>query len=265
MAREATTKITPGEQKPKPYLEERNTLRVGTCGFRSTKESYPRLLSCVEIQHTFYQPPMIKTLERWRSEMPDYFEFTLKAWQLITHESTSPTYKRLRRKLTDKETKDCGSFKLSPIVVEAWETTLACAKALNARSVLFQCPASFEPTKHNLKNLGKFFRKVDRGGLNFCWEPRGAAWSDDLVRRLCSDLELWHVVDPFARATVTPEHCYFRLHGRVRWNYTYEEDELEDLAGLIPKGRLAYVFFNNITMIEDATNFAQITGIRLQD
>jgi hypothetical protein len=27
----------------------------------------------------------------------------LKAWQLITHESTSPTYKRLKKELTEKE------------------------------------------------------------------------------------------------------------------------------------------------------------------
>ena len=71
------------------------------------------------------------------------------------------------------------------------------------------------------------------------------------------------MVDPFARATVTPEKCYFRLHGRVRWRYTYEEGELEELAEMIPADRLAYVFFNNITMIEDAAKFREITkGLR---
>jgi Uncharacterized conserved protein len=73
-------------------------LRIGTCGFRTNKSEYFDLLSTVEIQHTFYQPPQIKTLEAWRQAAPDRFEFTLKAWQLITHESTSPTYKRLKTK-----------------------------------------------------------------------------------------------------------------------------------------------------------------------
>ena len=237
----------------------KKTLQIGTCGFRSTKEDYARTLSAVEVQHTFYQPPMVKTLERWREAMPAGFEFTLKAWQLITHESTSPTYRRLRRKLTEKESGDAGAFRLTPIVKEAWETTLASAKALNARTVLFQCPAKFEPTRTNLTRMRKFFDFVDRGGLNFCWEPRGAAWTDETVRKLCEDLELWHTVDPFARATVTPERCYFRLHGRVRWRYTYEDGELEELATMIPKRRLAYVFFNNITMIEDAGRFRAIT------
>ena len=198
---------------------------------------------------------MVKTLERWRDEMPQNFEFTLKAWQLITHESSSPTFKRLRRKLTDKEIKDAGAFKLSPIVKEAWKVTLASANALKARTVLFQCPARFEPTKRNIANLQKFFSSVDRGGLNFCWEPRGEAWSDETIRELCTGLDLWHVVDPFARATVTPERCYFRLHGRIRWRYQYEDVELEELATMIPRNSLSYVFFNNITMTQDAEIF----------
>ena len=63
----------------------KKALQIGTCGFRSTKEEYAETLACVEVQHTFYQPPMVKTLERWRATMPEQFEFTLKAWQLITH------------------------------------------------------------------------------------------------------------------------------------------------------------------------------------
>ena len=49
-------------------------VRIGTCGFRSRKEDYIKRLSCVEIQHTFYQPPMVKTLERWRAELPEDFQ-----------------------------------------------------------------------------------------------------------------------------------------------------------------------------------------------
>ena len=105
------------------------------------KFEYAEMLKCVEIQHTFYQPPQIKTLEKWRAEMPEAFEFTLKAWQLITHESTSPTYKRLKKKLTEKEADDAGFFKPTDIVKEGLEVTLACAEALKARTILFQCPA----------------------------------------------------------------------------------------------------------------------------
>jgi len=232
-------------------------VEIGTCGFRYTKEEYIKLLSCVEIQHTFYQPPQIKTLERWRQEVPEDFEFTLKAWQLITHESKSPTYKRLRKKLTENELAKAGSFKATPIVKEALETMLACAEALKAKTILFQCPASFRPTEENVENLQNFFSNIKRGKLNFCWEPRGA-WPDNLVKELCEELNLWHVVDPLVKRTVTPKNCYFRLHGIGGWRYKYEEGELEELASLLPAKRLSYVFFNNNEMTDDAVRFSKI-------
>src|SRR4029453_3516542 len=113
-------------------------VQIGTCGFRARKEDYAKRLFCVEIQHTFYQPPRVKTLERWRAEMPADFEFTLKAWEVIPAESSSPTFKRLRRKLTENEIKDAGAFKLTPIVREAWDVTLASAKALKSATVFFE-------------------------------------------------------------------------------------------------------------------------------
>ncbi|HVF29647.1 MAG TPA: DUF72 domain-containing protein [Pyrinomonadaceae bacterium] len=232
-------------------------IKVGTCGFRYTKHQYAELLKCVEIQHTFYQPPQVKTLERWRSEMPDGFEFTLKAWQLITHESTSPTYKRLKKKLTEKEAEESGFFKPTDIVAEALATTLACADALHARTILFQGPAKFTQTKEHIADLRKFFKKIDRGERNFAWEPRGP-WEDGVVKKICDDLDLWHVVDPFVRRTVTPDRCYLRLHGIGGWRYKYEDGELEELASMLPTENLAYVFFNNNEMTADAMRFEKV-------
>ena len=237
------------------------TVQVGTCGFRMNKHEYSDLLKCVEVQHTFYQPPQIKTLEKWRGEMPEDFEFTLKAWQLITHESTSPTYKRLKKKLTEKEAADVGFFKPTDIVAEGLETTLACAHALKARTILFQCPAKFQQTPENIKNMRRFFKKVKRGSLNFAWEPRGP-WDDKVVKKICDDLDLWHVVDPFVRRTTTPDRCYFRLHGIGGWRYRYEDGELEELASLLPDEGLSYVFFNNNVMTEDAIRFKRVLSAK---
>jgi len=234
-----------------------HNIKVGTCGFRANKHEYAEILSCVEVQHTFYQPPQVKTLESWRAELPAGFEFTLKAWQLITHESSSPTYRRMKKKLTEKELVEAGFFKPTDIVKDAWETTLACAQAMEAKTILFQCPAKFSQTAGNIANLKTFFRDIDRGTLNFAWEPRGP-WEDKVVKKICKDLDLWHIVDPFAKQTVTPNRCYFRLHGRTGWRYTYEDDELEELVSLLPEEDLAYVFFNNITMTDDAVRFEQI-------
>ena len=193
--------------------------------------------------------------------MPDGFEFTLKAWQLITHEAKSPTYRRLKKELSATEKTAVGGFKASAIVHEAWEVTLACARALQARTILFQCPASFTQSKENVASLENFFSVIDRHRLNLCWEPRGD-WDLNLVRSLCANLALQHVVDPFLSKTVTPHTIYFRLHGRGGWRYKYETSELEELAAMLPRGESGYVFFNNSSMTEDALRFSELISRR---
>ena len=232
-------------------------VKVGTSGFGLGKADYARSFPCVEVQHTFYQPPRLSTLERWRAEMPDGFEFAIKAWQLITHDAKSPTYRRLKKKLTEKEKAEAGYFRPTKIVSEAWETTLASAKALKAKMILFQCPASFRQSKENISNLTKFFSRINRGKLQFGWEPRGD-WDGEVVKSLCTELKLWHVVDPFVGKTVTPANCYFRLHGKKGWRYEYQEEELQELARMLPKNKRCYVFFNNVSMTRDAMRFQEL-------
>lgn len=235
----------------------RAAVKIGCCGFRSARSTYYPLLPAVEVQHSFYQPPQLITLKKWRQEAPPEFEFTLKAWQLITHQASSPTYKRLKRELTADERQQTGAFRPSALVGEAWNVTRDCAEALATKMVLFQCPASFRPTGGNIENMLRFFKSIERKGLIFSWEPRGE-WPRELVKDLCRDLDLWHAVDPFAETSVTPQKCYFRLHGRKGWRYSYEDVELEELYSMLPKRAASYVFFNNIAMQKDALRFKQI-------
>lgn len=236
-------------------------IKIGTCGFRGRKKDYAEILSCVEVQNTFYQPPQIKTLERWRASVPAEFEFTLKAWQLITHEAKSPTFRRLRIKLTDDEKAEAGYFKPTGIVRQAWQTTLECATALQAKTILFQCPASFKPYAENIKNLERFLGEIRSEKFNFAWEPRGD-WKDETIKDICQKFDLWHVVDPFKRRTVTPEKCYFRLHGMTGFRYQYEDGELGELVSLLPTKKKSYVFFNNVSMTEDAVKFQEIVNAK---
>jgi uncharacterized protein YecE (DUF72 family) len=70
---------------------EMNGLKVGCCGFPRGRKEYFRQFRLVEVQQTFYKMPDLETAIKWRQEAPTDFEFTLKAWQLITHPPTSPT------------------------------------------------------------------------------------------------------------------------------------------------------------------------------
>src|SRR5688572_1186578 len=74
-------------------------VRVGLCGFTMAIEDYPLRFPVVEVQQTFYQPPRDETMRGWLAATPKDFEFTLKAWQLVTHPGASPTYRRTTRPL----------------------------------------------------------------------------------------------------------------------------------------------------------------------
>lgn len=237
--------------------DARRRVRIGCCGFRLSRAEYFLRFPLVEVQQTFYQPPKIETLRAWREEAPEDFEFAIKAWQLITHVGASPTYRRMKRELTEEEREECGAFQPTKIVEEGWRTTRECAEALRASRILFQCPARFKPTETNVSNLRRFFGSIRRGGLVFMWEPRGE-WPRDLIRDLCRELDLAHAVDPLVERTVTPERCYFRLHVRRGGRRRYEDEELSELYSMLPRGETSYVLFNNVRMVDDATRFQRI-------
>jgi uncharacterized protein YecE (DUF72 family) len=228
--------------------------RIGCCGFPMARKAYFARFSVVEIQQTFYQPPRPETLRRMREEAPPGFEFTLKAWQLITHEPTSPTYRRLKTPIPPERRERYGAFRPTEEVFDAWHATLACAEALSARIVVFQCPASFTPTDAHIANLREFFRAIRPGaqGVIPGWEPRGE-WPPGTVDALCAELGLLRVVDPFAAAPPAGGLRYFRLHGIGGYHYRYTDADLQRLLGHC-RGT-TYCLFNNARMAEDAARF----------
>lgn len=230
--------------------------KVGCCGFVVSQQAYFGLFKVVEVQNTFYQLPRLQTAEKWRSAAPAGFEFTMKAWQLITHQPSSPTYRRLREKIPPKKSVNYGRFRPTDEVLEAWERTSAFASALGASLVVFQCPASFRPTKENRANMTRFFKEVERKGLRFGWEPRGA-WPEDLLLRLCEELELTHCVDPFKNRPVFGDIYYFRLHGITGYSYRFTDDDLARLKQWAEE-KPSYLLFNNNWMKEDALRLLEL-------
>lgn len=238
---------------------KRKTL-VGTCGFVESHQKTFKDFSIVEIQQTFYQPPRIATVKRWREEAPDDFIFTLKAWQLLTHEATSPTYRRVKEALSDNQLAMAGSFKWNPVTRMAWQRTLELAQALRAEAIVFQSPRSFLPTRNNLGRIYSFFKAIDRQGRRMVFEPRGDAWTDNIVRPVISDLNLVHGVDPFLRKPVGRGMRYFRLHGRpaYHYHYRYSNAELSALLEMVSHARPTRVLFNNDNMGDDAKRFIRL-------
>ena len=232
-------------------------IRVGLCGWTVSMSRYVREFSLLEVQHTFYQPPGDALLRKWRSNVPAGFEFTIKAWQVVTHEANSPTYRRLKQPLAPESRSQVGAFRLTDPVLGAWARTLECADVLHASAVLLQCPRSFRPTPVNVERLRSFLAAVRRPDAALLWEPRGA-WPDALLGEICHDHDLVHVVDPMQRDTVTPDQTYFRLHGTSGSRHVHTTEELRRLRDLIADRPAAYVLFNNLPRVGDAERFVDL-------
>lgn len=233
-------------------------VKIGCCGWAKSQEEYFRHFDVVEIQQTFYKLPEIKTAQNWRAKAPLNFEFTIKASQLITHPSSSPTYRKAKLVIPEEKKDKYGFFRPSEEVFEAFEETAEIARALNCKIIVFQCPASFSPTNENKENLLTFFKKVKRNDFIFVWEPRGK-WEEKEIKALCEELNLSHCVDPFKEKNVWGEILYLRLHGIGGYNYEYTDEELNHLASMIKdEKRPIYVMFNNTNMFQDALRFRKI-------
>ena len=230
-------------------------VKVGLCGFTIGMGEYAETFPVVEIQHTFYDPPPLATMTRWRERTGPGLEYTIKAWQVITHRSTSRTYERLRTPLTARQQEQCGAFRVNETTRTAWARTTGAARALHATAILFQCPASFRPEPENVANMRAFFAAVERpAGVRLLWEPRGK-WPAELVAEICGALGLTHAVDPFVNETVTRGLVYWRLHGLGSAYRPYTDDELRRLLAMVRPGEETYAMFNNIPRPADARRF----------
>ena len=237
--------------------EKHTHIKVGCCGFPVARPQYTRVFNVVEVQQTFYELPRASTALKWAEEAGEGFEFTMKAWQLITHDPKSPTYKRLKTPLNPAKIKNYGFFRHTEEVYEAWERTKEIALALKASIVVFQCPPSFVPSEENKHNMKSFFSTVDRGPFTFAWEPRGY-WNESEIEKLCRELKLIHVVDPFKAKSRWGDTRYYRLHGIGGYNYRYSKEELCSLLSFAEEGLPVYFMFNNVYMYENAIEFKNL-------
>ena len=216
-----------------------------------------RDLRLLEVQETFYRPVSVTRATRWRRKAPEGFAFTVKASQFITHEASSPTYRRAGLDAAAVAGDRYGAFRDTPEVWAGWQATEAVSMALEAPAIVFETPASFGPTSENTKNLYGFFERA-RGRATFVWEPRGG-WPSYVVEKVCSDLGLVHGVDPFADESTTIGIAYFRLHGappgEKMHRSSYTGDDLNRLRDIAVEYDDAYVLFDNVTSFDDARRF----------
>ena len=191
---------------------------------------YAERFATVEINNTFYRMPAESMLARWAAEVPDGFEFALKAPRRITHE------KRLRE--------------AEPDVAEF----LRRAETLGAKLgvILFQLPPYL---KKDLPRLEDFLALLP-SGKRVAFEFRNESWqTDDVYAALRERRAMLCVTDTEESDTpfvATSDWAYLRLR-----RTHYDDADLRAWAERIAKLGLARI--NVYFMHEDdavGTGFA---------
>ncbi len=244
-----------------------NQVKIGCCGFPRGMGRYFDTFGVVELQKTFYKLPKPETAARWRESAPDGFEFTLKAWQGITHLASSPTYRKAGIKFAAGEKEQYGHFRPTEAVRRAWRDTCEIARILRARIIVLQCPPNFRQSPEAAANLDDFLKAASAEGFRLALEFR-APWDEELIDRWIRKYGIIHCVDPFAASPRPGAVAYFRLHGAPpgerMYRYTYTDADLQRLQRMVQQeldaGRDVYCLFNNVTMWEDALRFREILG-----
>jgi uncharacterized protein YecE (DUF72 family) len=186
---------------------------------------YAERFSTVEVNASFYRLPKAETVERWRDQTPDGFEFSLKMSRYVTH----------IRRLRDAEEG----------VDRFW--TIATRLGAKLGPVLIQLP----PTLPADEALLTAFLDTLPGAMRPAFEFRHRSWDTDAIRdRLDRAGAAWVLADrPGARVPlwVTGGWSYVRFHQGRRSSAGYPRTKLRRWADRLAELPVdpVYGYFNN--------------------
>jgi uncharacterized protein YecE (DUF72 family) len=204
-------------------------IRIGTAGWSIPKQCasefpqigthlarYSQVLSCAEINSSFYRSHRLSTWEKWADSVPEGFRFSVKAPKAITHELNLI----------------CGP---EPLKIFLAEIKIL---AIRLGPILFQLPprAAFNPAA--AEAFFTLLRDLHPGPVVL--EPRHPSWFTEEADRLLQKFHIARVAADPARISAAAtaggwnQLLYCRLHGSPRMYYSaYPETYLQVLAATI--------------------------------
>jgi uncharacterized protein YecE (DUF72 family) len=217
-------------------------------------EFYSRYFDAVEINSSFYRPPLPNVTRSWARKSPPQFHFTAKLYQKFTHP-----------KMYEEATGEAALLKLEDFqrFQQGIEPLMEAGKL---GALLAQFPPSFKRDEESVDHLEDLIHRFQ--GYPLAVELRHRSWTEDpqTFRLLESHGVAWCMIDePKFRTSVgevplTSNLAYFRLHGRnarewwtgdreSRYNYLYSAGEIGELVGEVRRiseqTQESYVFYNN--------------------
>jgi len=199
--------------------------------------AYSRLLDFVEVNSTFYEVANLKTVESWRKQVPQDFEFSVRCNRVVTHKY---------------------QFQPNEEAYKTFDKMMDICKTLRADILHTQTPPTFQPNKDNAILINSFMSSVDPKGARIALEVRGnnQALSSDFVK-IMQDRNMIHSIDlsKDEEPAYKSDMLYSRLFGKGTHNiYQPTDQELKNIDDRVSAKdyRKVMVSFHFVRMYKDA-------------
>lgn len=236
-----------------------------------TLNEYAQYLPTVEVDTFFYALPQVTTIQNWLAEVPEAFQFIVKAHRGMT------LHKRGQEK-----------GELEQLFNRYRKTVAPLVAAGQLKTVLFQFPPYFDASPQDIEYLRLV--RLWMGNLPIAIELRNQTWyrpgTLKSLLTFCRELHFTLVAAdephgtvtsvPFVLATTNPDLVMMRLHGqntegwinqgkswrKTRTLYKYSPAELQafcdQINQLTPQPKELCVIFNNNSGKDAAPNALQL-------
>ena len=217
---------------------------VGTGGWAYFKvphkpslKAYSEAFNFVEVNHTFYEYPDVRRVERWRRTVPEEFTFAVRCHQDLTH--------RIGLKPVDE-----AYYVLSRMV--------AYCEVLDAPFLVLETPASYVLNQEEVDRARDLFSSSSLRGVRPVWEVRAPL--TPAVLNLMQDLNVVHCVDlSKGKPSFDSDVVYSRLFGKGKHNlYQFTDEELVEIdKNAQSSHRVIALSYHGARMHTDAARFMQ--------
>lgn len=212
---------------------------AGTGGwheFQSGLAGYRRRFNFVEVNATFYKIFDPRSLESWRRQVPDRFEFSIKGYRALTH-NVGP-----------RPTED--AFRVFDLMMRYCDI-------LESKVLVFESPAFTKLDDNFVQQARSFFGSVSkrRNDFRIAWEFRTEPSKiPSGVISFIQEFNMIHVVDlSFEDPRFETDILYSRVFGTPAKKNILDASDLKTIKEKVDVSRsdTAYIVGHSLKMIED--------------
>lgn len=208
----------------------------GTDEVKRGWERYFDLCNALEVRNEASPDadPSISTLNTWRTKSPKGFAFVVHSDREIAT--------MLQAGYENNETELSANF------ADAWERTVARAKALSAKAIIIETSADFRPSENSRTLIEKVGAFVSTQKTAVIWERHGL-WGTEETIELSRRSGLVPCFDPFIADAddIKPQKgndVCFRITERAASRRQFDEYDFETLVRWCATYNRAFVLFN---------------------